>query len=189
MTILSAIQDRYSSRAYLPEQLTREELSLILEAARLAPSGVNARSSRIYVLQTPETLQKLNRAVLEATLRGNAEGISREQAAKLDREAYCFYYHAPTVLLITQDPQSYNAFSDTGCLLENAMIQAAALGLGSCWLNNVRRCQGDPEVAALLREFGVTEGEIVTGGLALGHPADSFRRSHKQDGNPVFFVD
>lgn len=191
MEILDAIQNRRSTRKYDERQVAVEELSAVLEAARMAPSGMNIRKCKIYVIRRKETLERLNAAVIGACKRGNSDGISKERAQELDPATYSFYYGAPTLLLITNQKAGYNSFSDTGCLLENAMLQAAEMGLGTCWLNNVRRAQKDAEVCAMLEEFGVQPHEEITGGLAIGYPAaDTPPLERRSDsGNDVVFVD
>ena len=189
MEILQAIRERCSTRRYLDEPLSEEELRTVLEAARLAPSGSNIRAAKLYVLRDKDRLRALNAAVLAAMKAGHAEGVAPERAAALDAESWCFYYGAPAVIVVTAPRGSYNAYSDTGCLLENAMLQAAALGLGSCWLNNLRRCQTDPGVLALLRRCGVGEDELVTGALALGRSAVPLRPRADGAGNEIIWAD
>ncbi len=189
MEVLQAILQRRSVRSYLDRQVPEELLDAVLAAARMAPSGMNARHNRIYVLRSQERIAALNRAVALATKNGNADGVDPARAAKTDPERFCFTYGAPTVLVITAPEDAYNALADAGCLLENAMLQAAALGLGSCWLNNVRRTRRDPGVAAFLRSRGVGENEQVTGGLARGYPAKAPASAPTETGNEVVLVD
>lgn len=183
MNILSAIQNRHSIRSYEPRQLEQADLETVLEAARMAPTGQNLREIRLFVVQDPAVLAELNRLVCQSMARGNSVGVNRKPA-----EGYCFYYGAPTLVFTAAPQDAYNAFSDTGTVLENAMLQAAELGLGSCWLNNLRRGQGDPDLAAYLRQLGVREDEQITGGLALGYPAAPGRVNAKTEGNEIVWL-
>ena len=46
-----------------------------------------------------------------------------------------FHYGAP-VYIVTANKMGYgNAMADSACALENMMIAANALDLGSCWIN------------------------------------------------------
>lgn len=188
MELLKAIINRCSVRSYLPRPVEPEALQCVLDAADTAPSGRNLKSNRVFVLQGDAVLEELNRAVVAATKAGNAEGVSKAQAAAIDPETYCFFYRAPVVLLISGEKDNYNAMADTGCLLENAMVQAAALGMGTCWLNNVRRTQNDPAVAALLARYGLKENEFITGGMSLGYPAEPLRDAPRTGRNQVIYV-
>ena len=82
-----------------------------------------------------------------------------------------------------------NALADSACVLENMMLAATALGVGSCWINQLHWLDENAAVRAALYALGLEENETVTGGLALGYPkaADAFRPAEK-DGNPVTFV-
>ena len=50
------------------------------------------------------------------------------------------------------------------------MLQAAELGIGTCWINTLRRTALDPGVHAFLKTVGLGEQEEITGGLAVGYP-------------------
>ena len=188
MEVLKAIADRCSVRTYRPEQITDDELQAVVEAARMAPSGMNARMTRLYVIQSPEVLEKFARAVAVATKEGRAEGVGPKRAASIDVASYNFFYHAPTLIIATAPKGAYNAFADCGCVLENAMIQATALGLGTCWVNNVRRCQKDAAVRELMLSIGMHEDEIVTGSLALGYPAAELKGKNQAAGHEVNYI-
>lgn len=185
MKIIDAIEKRCSTRKFQEKQISKEELDIILEAARMAPSGKNERSNKIYVLQNKETIQRLNDVLIEAVKRGNAIGVPAD-AKFVDNYSFC--YNAPTFLLMTHKKDSINEFADAGCLMENAMLQATELGIGTCWINLVRRGQKDPEVQKILKDFGMGEDEIVTGSLSVGYPVVPFKQKINKTGNEVVFV-
>ncbi len=56
---LKVIQDRRSIREYSPEPVSDQDIDLILEAARQAPSGENAQPWRYVVVKDPATRKKL----------------------------------------------------------------------------------------------------------------------------------
>lgn len=188
MEMLKAIQQRCSTRKYKPEQIKREELELIIEAARRAPTGLDDRKAKIYVFQDPLKIRELGKVLVEAVLKGNADGISRDKAGFMQSEDYHFCYHAPTFLLITYEKGNYNSLPNTGCLLENAMLQATDLGIGSCWINLVRRCGKDEGLQNFMKQFGFTDDEEITGGLALGYPDEAFKVNPKEEGNEVVWT-
>ena len=60
MTVEQAIRSRRSIRRYDPEApVTEEDLTQILEAGRLAPSGINMQSWVFVVVRDPELRQRL----------------------------------------------------------------------------------------------------------------------------------
>lgn len=188
MEMLKAIRQRCSTRKYKPEQIKREELELIIEAARKAPTGLNDRKAKIYVFQDPVKIRELGKVLVEAALKGNADGIPKDKAGFMQNENYHFCYYAPTFLLITYEKGNYNSLANTGCLLENAMLQATDLGVGSCWINLVRRSAKDEGLQNFMKQFGFTDNEEITGGLALGYPDEAFKVNPKKDGNEVVWT-
>ena len=66
------------------------------------------------------------------------------------------------------------------------MIASHALGLGSCWINQLHWLTEDAEVRGLLETLGLGADEFVTGGLIVGYadgaPGPKFP---KKNGNPV----
>jgi len=108
-------------------------------------------------------------------------------------ESYIFHFNAP-VLIATANKIDYgNNMVDCACALENMMIMANALDLGSCWVNQLRWLNENEAVTAYLRKLGLEEGERVYGALALGHPdtPDGLpnRTPLARKGNPVTFVE
>ncbi|MGI5935708.1 MAG: nitroreductase family protein [Oscillospiraceae bacterium] len=188
MEIIPAIQNRCSTRKFESRPVEEEKLNLIIEAARMAPSGKNERGNRIYVFENREVLERINQALVEAVLNGNAVGMGPESAKLVQKDDFSFCYNAPVFILTTYVKDPYNAYVNCGCLLENAMLQACELGIGSCFINMIRRAENDPSLRKLLKEYGVGESEIITGGLALGYPATPFTKNSKTEGNEVIRI-
>jgi nitroreductase len=65
MDLLDAMRGRRSTRAYLDKPVTRETIESILDAARFAPSGVNAQPWQVAVVQG-EIKNKIAEALLAA---------------------------------------------------------------------------------------------------------------------------
>ena len=68
-----------------------------------------------------------------------------------------------------------NSVPDGSLVLGNMMNAAHAIGLGSCWINREREMFATAEGKALMQEFGLPEGLIGIGALALGYPAGPTR--------------
>jgi len=70
--ILEAMRGRQSTRAFLDRPVARATIETILDAARWAPSGVNAQPWQVAVVMGG-TQQRLGAALLAARVRGEAE--------------------------------------------------------------------------------------------------------------------
>ena len=104
---------------------------------------------------------------------------------------YVFHYKAP-VLIVTANKKDYgNAMADSACALENMMIAANALNLGTCWINQLHWLTDHRAVQAYMQNLGLKDDETITGGLILGYGFDGLpvRTGLKRTGNPVTWIE
>ena len=107
--------------------------------------------------------------------------------------AYTFHYNAPA-LIVTANQRDYgNNIADCACALENMMLMANELDLGSCWINQLRWLNENPVLLEYLRDLGLEDSERVYGALAVGYPATEdglpLRAPLPRKGNPVTWVE
>ena len=154
--VIDALVQRRSIRSYKPEQITDDELKTVLEAGTWAPTGMGRQDPWIVAVQNPELLKN----------------ISKMNAAFLGVDSDPFYGAPTYVLVFGSDPAVWaNSVPDGSLVLGNMMNAAHAIGLGSCWINREREMFATEEGKALMKEFGLPEGLIGIGALALGYPA------------------
>ncbi len=151
---LELIETRRSCRKYLAEQIKDEELNAVLRAGTFAPSGMGWQSSFIVAVQNPEMKAKLEK--MNAAVRGKNGNP---------------YYDAPTYILVFSPTDCQFGIQDATCILENMMLAAHSLGLGSCWINREIEMFATEEGKALMKEMGLPEGLGGVGAIALGYPA------------------
>lgn len=190
MDAMEAIMTRRSVRKMKAEAPERALLEQVIEAGRSAPSGSNSQSTHLIVITEKETLSVLQEKV-QAAFAKMEEGpdtyVSLRNSIRASKKGnYVFHYGAP-VLIVTANKKGYgNAMADSACVLENMMIASHALGLGSCWINQLHWLTEDAEVRGFLETLGLGADEFVTGGLIVGHadgaPGPKFP---KKNGNPV----
>ena len=152
--MLKLMHDRRSTRAYRPEPLQEAVIQQILEAGRFAPSGMNKQLNHFYVITDPNYLADLTALV------------SRKMENYRNKD---FRYGAPVLVLVTNQKESTTCVQDASCAMENMMLAAFSLGVGSCWINQLRETCDVPEVRALLTEYGVPEDHIVVCSAAIGY--------------------
>ena len=97
MEFKKVISARYSCKKFSDRQVEPEKLEAILNAGRLAPTAKNLQEQHIYVVQTPESL------------------------AKVDSATPC-RYGAPTVLVVAFDKK--NVFTYPGAKLNSGVEDA-----------------------------------------------------------------
>ena len=157
------------NRKAVPEEL----LDAVLEAGTYAPTGGGRQSPVIVAVK--------DAAYREEIARLNAEVMGKD----IDP-----YYGAPIVIIVLADGKANTFVEDGSCVLENMMIAAHALGLGSVWVHREREMiaahalglgsvwvHREREIfdgengKTLLRKWGLPETLRGVGAIALGYPA------------------
>lgn len=89
---------------------------------------------------------------------------------------------APVIINISCERDDRNALLNGAAAIENLMLAATELGLGSCWINQVRDQCDVPAVRALLTEYGTPEDHIVTCSAAIGYIAKETQPHERREG-------
>lgn len=74
-TVLEAINNRSSKRAYLPKPVPKEILTAILNAAAQTPSGANMQPWTVYAISNKKVLKNIGDAIIEKM----NEGVEHDQ--------------------------------------------------------------------------------------------------------------
>ena len=153
--VMQTILNRHSCRTFTDQPIEPEKIDALLTAALWAPSGRNEQSWHFTMITNPEKIQRLASAVREA-----------------DNRPASYNFFAPAAFFIVSgERDNRNCFLDGAAAMENVLLAATSLGLGSCWINQVRDVCDNPQVRAILTEYGVPESHIVNASAALGYAA------------------
>ena len=197
MDAFETVVTRRSTRKFKAAPVAPEKLEKIIEAGRVAPCGGNNQTTHFIVIRNQQVLDEL------AELARNAFAAmeitpdtykSRATAIRLSQKGtYVFHYHPP-VLIVTANKVGYdNAMSDCACAVENMMIAANALDLGTCWINQLYWLDQHPAIRAYMTKLGLADDETICASLAIGNPdtADGLpiRTPRRITGNPVDYID
>ena len=145
--VLSAA--RYSLRKFSDRAVEPEKLALVLEAGRNAPTAHNFQPQRIFVLRSPEALEKADACM------GS-------------------HFHPPVLVAVAYDPAvswkretdgKDHGEIDAAIAATQMMLQAADLGLGTTYV-------GMFEPEKLLAAFPEMAGTMPIALLPLGYPAE-----------------
>ncbi|MEJ5308584.1 MAG: nitroreductase family protein [Anaerolineae bacterium] len=107
---LETIWKRRSIRKYKPEPVPEEDLHLILEAARRAPTGSNKQNWKMVVVTDPEMRRK------------TAEACSGQM----------WMADAAVILCLVTLPGEGK--TNGAIVLDHAILAATSLGYGTCWI-------------------------------------------------------
>ena len=192
--MLEFIRSRRSTRAFAESPVDQDLTEMVLEAGRYAPSGGNSQTSHFLVIRDRQILDKLALLVREAFADMEiTEGMypSMANSIRLSKGGkYVFHYNAPVLILAANRKDYVNNLADISCALENMMLMANALDLGSCWINQLKWLNEEEKLLSLERELGLRDGERVYGALALGWPSSGapLREPLPRKGNEVTWI-
>ena len=196
MDAIQAILTRRSTRRFRPDPVDEEKLAVILDAARQAPSGGNNQTNHFLVIRDRQVLDRLaamaeqSFAAMEVTEETYSSLRAAVTAAR--RGGYVFHFNAPLLIAVANRVDYGNNYPDTACAIENMMVAANARDLGSCWVNQLRWLNEDPDLTGYLRSLGLQERERFYGAVVIGTPdtPDGLpaRNLMKQKGNEVTFI-
>ncbi|WP_326514587.1 nitroreductase family protein [Clostridium intestinale] len=146
--------ERRSIRKYKSEQISNEELDIILKAGSYAPSSMGKQSAILIAVQDKETIEELEK--LNASFSPNPKSKP--------------FYGAPTVVLVLGDKNNKNNIKDGSLCMGNMMNAAHSLNIGSCWINRVYETFESEEGKVLLKKWGVDGEYSGVGACILGYP-------------------
>ena len=149
---LQLIETRRSVRAFSSKPVPPDVLNAILRAGTFAPTGGGRQSPIIVAVTTQETRDR----------------IAKYNAAVMHSQSDP-YYGAPVIVLVLADPSSATFVEDGSCVLENMMLAAHALGLGSVWVHREREIFDSADGKELLHTWGLPETLRGVGSIALGY--------------------
>ncbi len=191
MDAYEAIITRRSTRKYKPDPVEQEKLKKIIEAGRHAPSGGNNQTNHFLVVQNPDVIKKIitlaEVAFAKMEANENTYPSLRNSILASKKGGYVFSYRAPVLIIVANRKDYGNNMADSVAAIENMMIAANALDLGSCWINQLHWLDGNENIRKFMAGHGLAEDETITGGLVLGYPVggELIRTPADRQGNPV----
>jgi nitroreductase len=154
MDVLQAIRDRRSIRKYVPEPVSEEQVTQILEAGRWAPSRGNSQPWKFIVLKDVQIRKEL------------AEAIPNGK----------FLAEAPQGVVVVVNPKSSkHPEQKAAATIQNMLLAAHALGLGTCWIS-IHGTDYEEKAKQLLL---IPKGELCVSVVSIGHPAETPEKGRK----------
>jgi nitroreductase len=148
---LNFIFNRRSIRKFTDKAVSEENITELLEAAMAAPSACAKDPWRFIVVRNRENLQQI------AKLLPNGN----------------FLAEAPLGIIVCGDIGAVHAGSesymlqDCSAAIENILLAATALGLGTCWLGVHPRTE---RITGITNFFELPANIVPVSVIAAGHP-------------------
>lgn len=169
--VIDTILNRRSVRNYKDEQIDDNDLNIVLDCARYAPSGMNRQSYAFVAIQNQDIMNEIIDACMKIL------NINTSP-----------FYGAPTIVLVFGDKNSPTYIEDACAGIENMTIAATSLNLGSCWI----RCAKDlfeSEYGESIREkIEVPENYMCIGSLVLGYVNGEYPEAKQRKENIIKII-
>jgi nitroreductase len=184
---LRTIRDRHSVRSFAKDEVSEEEITVLLHAANAAPSAHNQQAWRFIILRG-EKKQELAQLVTTcsaafprpaaALLRMGAKSILSAPVVIAVANTGDLIRHG-TDLFKVEKETAHDFFrtmeiQSSAAAVENILIAATSLGLGTVWLGVLYLIKDD-----VLRFLGEPEGEFMAV-VPVGRPVKAGRGPQKQ---------
>lgn len=153
-TFHDLIVARRSIRRYTDEPIEPGDVKLILEAALLAPTSKSARDWQFVAVEDPQKLSLLAGC--------KPHGANPIEGCRL-------------AIAVLGNPELSDAWvEDASIAAAYIQLQAADLGLGSCWIQVRGRFTADdiPSEEYIQEQLGIPDTLPVLCVITLGHPAE-----------------
>lgn len=188
MELFQCIDTRKTVRKYSDYKLSDSEVKRIIESARLAPAAMNTQNWKFIAVLNDEVKNKMADAILKKYDEINSK-IDPETAKMVSscKAHSTFFKDAPLVIVCVETPaKSFmggvlemaeyskeeisimrpdSFLLSMGGAIENMILAAHGLGLGSCWM--VAPVLAHEEFCKILN---LKEGEKIVTLLTIGKP-------------------
>ncbi len=172
--VIKNIKTRRSIRKFKSDMPSNEDIKQIVDAGLSAPSGMNRQATITLVVKNKELRDKLSRA--NCKIGGWKEGFDP-------------FYNAPVIIVVLADRDIPTSIYD-GCLvMENMMLAATSLNLGSIWIHRAKEEFEMPEFKEVLKDLGITGEYDGIGNMALGYIDGDMPKAHEIKEGRVFYID
>lgn len=156
------IISRRSVKKYTEQNVPMELVEEVVKAGMYAPSGMNMQSAKIIAVTNKAMRDRLSRINLEIVVGRNLKTTSGHSDP---------FYGAPVVLVVLAKKEVGTRVYDGTLVMENMMIAAHSLGLGSCWIHRAKETFETEEGKQILADLGITEEYEGIGNCILGYAA------------------
>lgn len=169
MNVYDAIFERRTIRKFRQEPVKKEDLTRLIDCARVAAYGANMQPLKFAVIDSPDMLKAIYPLTKWA-------GALADGAPKEDERPMAYI-----AVLGDRRIKTNGVFEvEAGAAVTTMMLEAVELGLASCWLGAIQRDE-------IKKAMGIDEALDVTYLLAVGYPMQKSRMVEMKDGNVKYY--
>jgi len=167
MDIIEALKTRRSVRSYTDQPIEDGVLRQLLSLGTLAPSASNSQPWSFGVMQGKERIRELAEEARKTLVANITPGSRLEKYAQmLGNPDYNMFHGAGTLLFVYGDKTCPWHMGDCSMCIQNIMLAAHSLGIGTCWIGFANwLCKSE----AFSARLGVPEGRELVGVVCMGY--------------------
>lgn len=174
MELLEMMKHRRSIRKYMEKPVEKEKLEKILEAGIYAPNPGGRQGTKIIMLDDPALIEKIGIVNADCENRNwGGTGVSAEQPSIIDdlsiRSGFYGCQALGIVCVTKRMAAMVNGIGAAFVCAQNMVLEAYDLGVSSCIVGRAEATFSNPEIAALLTEWGLDEDYTPMAFVCLGY--------------------
>jgi len=155
MDVKEAIKKRRTIRRFKQQEIPREILESLIDAARVAPSGMNLQPLEFIVITEKNVLDSI------FPLLGWAGYLGPDGPPPEGKRPVAY-----VAVIYNKDIKTPTPAYDAGAAVENILLSAVSEGIGTCWIGSVKK-----EELAKILELPYNYGVDCV--IALGYSDES----------------
>jgi len=175
--IMEIIRKRRSVRVYKDKPLSKEVIDSLLEAAKYAPTARNAQELEYKIITDKDRIKEISDKIV-------AKVKKEEPQIQLSPRAQAnLFYDAPLLVIITGPKDNNWLYSDAALAVENIMLYATSIKLGTCFIGWARQIDKNEE---LQKELHISNDRKIAAAVICGYPDEEPAEREKKM-NAEFF--
>jgi nitroreductase len=182
VSVLDAIHERRSVRAYSPQRLDQATVRRkLLDAAVWAPTAVHEEPWAFVIVQDVAALKSLSdraKTIFAAEARRTPPGQASHLLEILDNPDFNIFYNAGTLIIICGRPKGPFVVADCWLAAQNLLLAAHAMGLGSCVIGFAVPALNTPEIKT---ELGIPAECSAIAPIIVGVPSGEMPPSTRKE--------
>lgn len=199
-TFLEHLKNRRSIRNYTAAPVVADDVEMLLEAGRYAPTALGKQSCHFIVVTDPQVLKSVAdaiqarlefalkwRFILKWFIRSLRDPRVLRLAERLrEEDRNIIFYDAPCVIFCVADKKEEYGLADCLLAAENIMLQAEALQLGSVIVGTGLQAN---KISSAKQALQLPEGFTINAAVCIGHPEGEPPEAPPREENLIVHID
>lgn len=153
MNLIDLIKSRRSIRLFKQAPIEINRLKEIVDSARFAPCGANVQALEYILINEDSLCEKLFPELAWAA------NVKPKRNPPINQRPKAY-----VIALVKQGFKSETlAHVDAAAAIENMLLSAWSMGIGSCWLGAINR-------NSIRKKFNIPDSYIIDSVVAFGYP-------------------